>query len=531
MVDTILRNGTIVSGDGSNSYIADIAIKNEEIVEISTHISLDCREEIDVTGLVVSPGFIDAHGHSELTLLVDPDGKSKLSQGVTTEIVGNCGLTAFPVASEFRRKSLGFIDVPGLEWKWNDTVSYIDFIKSRPSDINTVPLVGHGSIRCAVMGYDSRTANDSEIADMKLMLREILGMGIMGLSTGLGYAPDVYSNEYELISLAEVIREKDSIFTFHPRGERETYFKAVSEIVDVARKSGAFCEISHLKCGHPSNRGRMQEILNILENANSEGVGIGFDHYPYTAGNSYLGLVFPPWVHSKGMDGLLKLLSDSMDRDKIKKEIIFGCDNWTSFIAHDMGKSIHISNVPLDMAEYCGRNLIEVADMMSVDVPEACCRLMEDANGKVEILMFQQQDSDLELAMRNKLGIFGSDGFAMDTGELIKKGTPHPRSFGTFPRILGHYVRDKGILSLEEAIRKMTSAVADRFGLSDRGRLYPGYKADIVVFDSTRIKDTSTYEHPFSYAYGIKYVFVNGECSYRDGAFLSKRNGKLILRK
>lgn len=513
MHDLIIRNCFIVDGSGSPGFHGDIAIKDGRIARIGDAAGLKALDEIDAGGLCVSPGFIDIHSHSDLTLMRNPAGESKLYQGVTTEVVGNCGLTAFPVSDAHRRSSLGFIDVPGLDWTWTCSEEYVGLYSKLKPAVNVAQLMGHGGIRAAVLGYGNVKADKAGLRRMQDMVQRHFDIGMFGLSTGLGYAPDFYSDEDELCALAEVVASNDGCFSFHVRGERATLFKAVAEAIDVGRRTGAEIEISHLKCGHVSNIGRMHELLKMIEEARDEGVRVNFDQYPYTAGNAYLGLVFPPWTHEGGVDGLLKRLGDAGTRKLIKTQMLAGFEGWYSFLTGMEGK-LFISSAPDELKDFCGKSFEQVAEGMGTDIPEACCRLMEVSYGKVEMLMFQQLEEELELAMRSDFGIVGSDGFAMDKGKRINKGRPHPRSFGTFARILGLYVREKGILSLEKAIKKMTSMPAGKMRLRDRGLLKEGYVADIVIFDGQRIKDKATYDDPFEYAEGIKQVYLEGKPAF-----------------
>ena len=528
----IIRNGSICIGDGSSCFNGDILVADGIIRSVRQgRIAAEDAEVIDASGLIVSPGFIDMHSHSDLTLLVNPQGESKLSQGVTTEVVGNCGLTAFPVADSERRKSLGYIDIPSMQWTWKTTDEYVSIQLANPSALNTVPFVGHGGIRAAVMGYENRLAGKKELSAMQDLLQAHFDKGFQGLSTGLGYAPDFYSNEDELCALAEVCAANSRCFSFHVRGERDTLFKAIAEVLSVGRRTGAEVEISHMKCAHVTNVGKMSLVLQMVEEARRAGVKVNFDHYPYTAGNSYLGLVFPPWAHEGGLDALLERLSNPATRERIKHDMVNGTDSWASMIAAQNGSNIVISNVPEQLSGYIGKSLADIAKAEGVSVPEISCRLMGEASGSVEVLLFQQTEEDLCLAMKNPLGMFGSDGYAMDCGKVIQKGRPHPRSFGTFPRILGHYVKEEGVIPLEEAIRKMTSLPASKVGLHDRGLLKEGMKADITIFDFDSVIDNATYADPFRYSSGIRYVFVNGDMAYHDGAFLETRSGKFLLRR
>lgn len=531
MFDTLIKDGLLYRGDGNTPILADVGIQGDTIVSIAPNLNIHANRIINASGKCVCPGFIDIHSHSELTLMMNPQGQSKLLQGVTTEVVGNCGLTAFPLVPG-RRESLAFIDVPGLVWDWQDTDTYLERLRRVNPALNIAQLAGHGGIRAAVMGYDNRTATTMELAQMQYILADMFEKGIFGLSTGLGYAPDFYSNEDELCALAEVVKSFDRVFSIHVRGERKTLFKAVAEAINISRRTGANVEISHLKCSDAMNIGLMPELLKLFDQAAEEGLPVNFDHYPYTAGCAYLGLVFPPWAHEGGMASLLQRLADPPIRHRLEMDMMDGSGEWSSFLASFQGRNLLIAdaNCP-DKAKWIGKRLSEIAKEMSCSVACAACELMLEAEGKVDMVMFQQDETDLEAAMRHPMGMFASDGFAMDLGKKIRKGTPHPRSFGTFPRVISRYVRERNVLSLEEAIRRMTSAPASKMRLRDRGLLEYGYKADIVVFDYQKIKDNATYENPFQYPSGIDWVLVNGELAKSPQSITGNFGGKLLLRK
>lgn len=531
MLDILITNARILRGDGSASFIGNVGIQGDRISFIGSD-APQSAQIINAIGLCLAPGFVDIHTHSELTLMANPWGQSKLMQGVTTEVTGNCGLTAFPLASPDRRQSLSFIDVPALSWDWNDLPGYLDRLQASQPAMNIVQLAGHGGIRDAVMGYENRPATRDELSQMQTLLAEMFDLGLFGLSTGLGYAPDFYSNENELCALAEVVKAYDRVFTFHVRGERKTLFKAVNEAINVSRRTGANVQVSHLKCPDAINMGRMPEMLAMFDQAAQEGLPVNFDQYPYTAGSAYMGLLFPPWAHEGGMDRFLERLSDKTLRMRIQSDMMTGVGEWSSFLQPFLGKNILVAgSAAPEGAFWEGKRLSDIAADMGCSVAEAACRMMLASHGRTDMVMFQQDEEDLVCAMRHPMGMFGSDGFAMDQGEIIRKGTPHPRSFGTFPRVLAEYVRKRHVISLEEAIRRMTGAPAQKLRLQDRGFIQEGYFADIVLFDEHHIQDMATYDQPCQYAKGIEWVFVNGQVAKTPFGILHERHGRVLLRK
>ncbi len=532
MFDLIIKGGIIVSGDDSDAFKGDIAVSGNSIVVIEPNIEAEAREIIDAEGCIVSPGFIDMHSHSEITLIANPQANSMLMQGVTTEVVGNCGLTPFPLNDDKRRSSLSFIDVSDIEWNWSTADEFLSRLESAKPALNVVQLAGHGGIRAQVMGCENRKADKKDIANMQKLLASMFDDGVAGLSTGLGYAPDFYSDIQELCALAEVVKQYDRIFSFHVRGERATLFKAVAEVIEVARRTGANVQVSHLKCADTMNMGRMKEMLELFDQAEKEGLNVSFDQYPYTAGNSYLGLLFPPWAHEGGMGALLARLDDTQQRKRIEYDMMNGCGNWCSMLDIKKGENILITGIEGRQKQKCeGKMLSEIASEWHMPVEKVACNLMLETKGHAEMVIFQQQEEDLELAMQHHMGMFGSDGFAMDKGERIAKGTPHPRSFGTFPRVFSRYVREKHVITVEQAVYKMTGAPAAKLRLTDRGLLRIGMKADIAIFSPERIHDKATYADPRQYAEGIDWVIVNGAIAKTPNGLTGSCTGRLLRRK
>lgn len=532
MYELLIKNGTLVKGDKSKSFQADIAIKDDKIVAIEPGLTTNANYVIEARGKIVCPGFIDMHSHSDITLIADNLAQSKIRQGVTTEVIGNCGLTPFPLVDRYkqeRRKTLNFIDA-STDWDWYSAKDYLNKLEGAPPSVNVVALVGHGSVRTAVMGFAKRKANPEEIKEMQNLLAECFRAGIWGISTGLSYPPDCYSDEAELQALAEVAANHKRIFSFHIRGERLTLFKAIKEVIKVGLETGVNVEISHLKCCGKSNWGRMEELLGIIDQASNEGLNINFDVYPYTAGSTYLGLLFPAWAHEGGMEALIQRLKDKYSREKICDEIVHGTKDWESPVAEFSGENIIISSVASQKNKFLeGKSVKTIAHLWGVSPVDTVCELMLAERGKVEMIIFQLQVEDIYRAIMHGKVLIGSDGLSIEPSGKISKGLPHPRSYGTYPMVIREYVYEKGLLTLEDAIYKMSYGVARKIGLHTRGLLAPGYFADIVVFDPKSITDRATYEKPHQFPEGINYVIVNGKIAVNEKGHTDTRSGKVLI--
>jgi len=530
--DLLFKNAKIIDGSGIDAFIGDVAVSGDKIVKIAQNISEHAKQIINVDNNVLAPGFIDAHSHSDISIMYNNNPKSKVYQGITTEVIGNCGFSPFPLKSNKsfinkRRESLGYIDVKQLDWNWTDLNSYFTAIEKVKPNVNLVTLVGHGSIRAMVKGYDNSNAKHSELVEMQRILADHFDKGIFGMSTGLGYAPDFYSDIDELIALAQVVKQYNGIFAFHIRGDRTSLFNAVNEVLTVGKRSGAKIQISHLKCASKFNHGRVNELLGIIENAIEDGVDVQIDIYPYIAGSSYLGLVFPPWTHEGGYSQLIKRLKDKKIRKKIFNQMMKGTEGWSSLLSEANGKNLVVSDAN-KYKEIIGKTLWEISKDWNMSLPSTVSKLMIEENGNVDILMFIQREEDmLQIAAYYKT-IFGTDGLAMDPDKKIIRTMPHPRSYGSFPKIIREIVKEKKILSLEQAINKMTYATACRFSIGQRGIIKEGCYADIIVFNEDEFTDKATYENPHLLSFGLRHMVVNGELLIKDGVLLNNTKGKIL---
>lgn len=525
-----IKNAAVVDGTGRQPVRSDLLIRGDRIERVGTVDGTGDMELIDGNGLLCTPGFVDVHTHSDISFLCCGDPAGHIVQGVTSEVIGNCGYSPFPLREnpEFikkRRDSLSLIDCRSVEWDWRTWPQYRERLVRGGVNENLRALIGYGSIRAFVMDYDNRKPSDSEQSRIEQLLDEAFRDGICGLSVGLGYAPDFYADTEELIKAARVVRKNDGIFAFHVRGERLTLFRAIREVLTIARQTGVHTEISHLKCAGKDNIGHMSEILALIEEANSQGADVTFDTYPYTAGCSYLGLVFPPKYHEGGIARLLERLRDQEQLPQILWDMEHGYAGWSTFIGERNGENLLITSAK---QESCvGKTVAEWARLWGVTSCEAAVRLMLDNDGIVEMVMFQCEQSDVDLVVEHPLSMFGSDSMVMDPVRARLRERPHPRYYGTFAHLLSYYGLG-GRIPLETLIHKMTGLPAARFGFAQRGEIRQGWYADLCLFRLEDIKAPASYEAPNQLSTGMRHVLVNGQFVMRDGQAQCSKPGRVL---
>jgi len=528
MLDLVIGNGRLVDGTGNPGYFGDVGIKDGKIVEVG-RVRGSGLERIDASGRVVSPGFIDGHCHSDLMVLDDPGSEIKLQQGVTTEVVGNCGMTPAP----FTPRNLDLLRTyvepvlgnTGREWRWESVEQYFDaLLEAQPSE-NVATYVGHGTLRIAVMGFENRPATGEELNRMKGLLEEALQAGAIGLSLGLMYAPGSYTPREELAELCAVLSRYDGLLATHIRGEGNSLIPSLEEVIWIAERSGVSLQISHLKAAGGANWGSVTRAMEIIEEARSRGLDVTCDVYPYTAGSTSLTTLLPPWALEGGISQTLEKLGDSDSRERIKAELREEQDDWDNLVASTGWDSVYISSLNReDDANLAGKNILEVSESRGIDPEDFMMDLLLEQDGKVSMVFFHMAGSDVEQVIRWGRSLIASDSLH-DQAEK-----PHPRLYGTFPHVLARYVREKKMLTLEDAVRKMTSFPAGRFKLGKRGLISPGYAADLVVFDPETILDTATYEDPKHFPEGISHVLVNGKKAVEAGSLLKTGAGTVIER-
>ncbi len=516
MYDIILKGGVVIDGMGNAPFKADIAVFDDTIALVTPLDISRSRLVIDCSGKYISPGFIDAHTHSDFLVLRDEKAEARIAQGITTDISGNCGIGAFPYRNPILKDMVKDVLGEWNDWSWTDFTSFKSYYEKKKIAINELFLVSHTAIRTAVMGEDSRrVAREDEKRAMCKLLEEELESGAGGFSTGLYYSPCVYSDSDELERLLSVVEKKDKIFTFHHRSEGNGCYDSLKETLEVAAKTGVRTEVSHLKAIGRENQKEVDRMLGLIENARKEGLDVKFDQYPYTFGSTSLYSLLPPRILALSKLEQRMALSLESERERIKREINQD-KNWDSIyplVGPDEIKAIFLSS----FAQYNNMSLSMIAKRMGLSDPlDALFDLLRDETGLAVMTDTTETEVSLEKIMVHPLMCFGSD-------SLYSSPYPHPRSYHAAVEFLSHYTRDKGLLTLEEAVRRMTSETAGRFGLKDRGAIKEGYKADITVFDYNELKsnDDRTNE-------GIDAVIVNGRLSLFKGEVIPALSGRIL---
>lgn len=523
----VLKDGIIVDGTGNPWFKANITIEKDRIIDVGACQNLDINEEINVKGLVISPGFIDIHSHSDMTLVIDPRADSKLRQGVTTELIGHCGNSPAPLNDEMKEKLQDSISKTwGSDFVigWETMGGYMELLESQGISVNIASLVGHGSVRKYVMGYEDRYATDNEIAQMKKLVVQAMNDGVVGMSAGLYYAPGIYSETKESIELCKVVKQYGGIYAIDHRdaGDRGGLLEAIAEVIEIGNKSGVSIEISHLQCISRLAWHLSIKVLKMLEDARAKGIDVTFDQYPYNAGATGLFALLPRWAKSGGMEELLERMKDHEYRDKVKEGL------WDKIQLRGGPDNIIIPTYHRDPSLE-GKSIEEIAQIRGKNSKEMAVDLLEES--RIGIINFHMNWDDVIRIMKHPLMSVGSDGRSIAASGILHTGKPHPRYYGTYPRILGKYVREKKVLTLEEAIRRMTSAPALRIGLMDRGLIRKGFMADITVFDPDNVKGIATFEKPHQYSKGIEYVIINGELVVEHGEYNNKLAGRVFRKK
>ena len=519
MLDKIIRGGTVVDGSGQKSYRADIGITGNRIEVIGNLSEIEAGESLDATGLCVSPGFIDMHSHSDLSLIEDPRGLSKIHQGVTTEVVSQCGFSVYPLGGRYPtvpETTMGTAFTAQIDTvDWTDLAGYARRVTQKGSSINIIPLVGHVPVRASVMGYENRAPTDDELEQMRRLVAEMMEQAAFGLSNGLTLVPSAYADQHEVVELAKVAASYGGFYDTHKRGWSDWHFKASEEACEIGLQAGLPVQIAHMAIIDPRYQGKPDQLIAIMEDANARGADVMYDVYPYVASGTPLSQFLPGWAQEGGADQLVARIRDPETHKRISDEMDKG---WFRGIPWDWATYYVASPGAKGDPAWTGRHVQEIADEWNVHPKEAFLRLIDISEDGIFSVVFNRTEEDMQCFMQHPLSLFGSDGNAVDADGHLSKANVHPRFYGAFPRVLGRYVRELGVLTLEEAVHKMTGKAAGRLGLSDRGRVAPGYIADLTLFDADSVSDRATFELPHQYAAGIPHVMVNGQWVLRDNA-------------
>ena len=515
MFDTLIRGGTVVDGTGAPGVVTDIGIRDARVQAVGPLASSPTAETLDATGLVVSPGFIDMHTHSDLSLMGDPCGHSKIRQGVTTELVGHCGVSPFPIPANSASSPGRAAHSPILgDPDWTDLEGYASRIAHQGSAINIAPLVGHGSVREAVMGYDDRPPTPEELRQMGDLVARAMDQGAFGLSAGLTLAPGRYADLDELVSLCRIVADQRGIFDVHGRFWAGWHFRGASEAIDIGRRAGLPVQIAHLAIIDSRRWRQAERLTDVIDEGVRSGVDVTFDVYPYTAAGSPLSQLLPGWVQEGGLGCMLDRLRDPQAFQRALDDVRLG---WFKGLPWAWDTLVVASPGSCGGRSWTGRSIEQLAVEWGVEPAVALLQLVERSEDGIHAVMHNRIEEDMQHFLRHGLSMVGSDGNAIAIDGPHADALVHPRYYGAHARVLGRYVRDLQVLTLEEAVHKMTGRPAARLGLTDRGRVAPGSVADLALFRPGRIADQATFEAPHQYAVGVPHVMVGGEWVIRDG--------------
>jgi N-acyl-D-amino-acid deacylase len=528
--DFIISGAHIVDGTGAPWVAGDIAIAGDRIVAIGDLSKASARKRLDAKGLVVSPGFIDVQGQSEFNVLVDNRAAGKITQGVTTEITGE-GSSIAPINDRLKKETEEVAKKYGVAVDWSTLDEYFKHFERTKSAINLGTFVGAGGVRNYVMGTVNRPATPAELEQMRQLVAQAMQDGAMGISTALEYVPDTFASTDEIVELAKVARQYGGVYFTHQRSETDAIFSSLDEVFAISRRANISTTIWHLKTAYHENFGKMPEVLRRIQEARAQGIDVAASVYPYTRAENGLTSSFPPWVSEGGIDQMIARFRDPVQRERIKKEMDQPSTKWENEWLGSGGDGSGIMLVGLlnpDLGKYEGMTLQEIGRQQNKDPKDVAMEIVIADHGHTGQVISIMDEADVRAAVSNPIVTYGSDSEAQAEDGPLSKTKAHPRAFGTFPRVLGIYAREQHTMSLEEAVRKMTSLAASRVGLMDRGILRPGAFADIAVFDPKSIRDAATFSDPMHYSVGVKYVFVNGRPVVWDGAITDERPGRPV---
>jgi N-acyl-D-amino-acid deacylase len=531
--DLVIREGKIVDGTGNPWCYGDLAVRGTKIVAMGRVPPRPAKREINARGLVVAPGFIDMHSHSDFTLLEDGNAQSKIRQGVTTEVLGE-GSSAGPRQGKLSPGRAALSSAAGgNKAEWSTLGGYFDALERSRISTNVASFVGLGTVWQCVMGSSHERPTPAQFEQMKGLVEQAMKDGASGLSCMLMMPPDALATTDDIVELCKVVARYGGIYVTHIRNEGTGVFDAIREAIAIGRRAGIVVEILHIKIADQLYWGRMNEVVKLIDDARKEGVNVGANIYPYTRGNNNLASIIPPWAHEGGTAKMLERLKDPAERGRLKKDITGGVPGWYNHYTAVGGDWSRMLISAKNNYQGLTMDKILAARVKSkkpapADLLDEFFDLLIEEGGSVSTVYDHHTEKDMNLAMIQPWCSIGSDGLAYATEGPLRRGHPHPRSFGTFPRVLGVYVRERGLLRLEDAVRKMTSQNAAKLGLQDRGLLRPDQIADITLFDPERVLDRATYTEPFAYGEGIEYVIVNGQIVLDQGKHTGARPGRAL---
>jgi len=524
--DKVIKDATILDGTGRTPWRGDVGITGDTIVAIGDIAPEQGGNVIHASGLHLCPGFIDIHTHSDGRILACPTADSRVLQGITTELTGNCGYSVAPLKrADIEDELQEFLEL-GIRPDWTDVASYFSRLERTRISVNHALLLGQGRLRKSAIGLVDRKLTANELKNVLRAVEEGMDCGAFGLSTGLEYAPGIYTPAEEIVSMVQIVARQGGLYASHIRNEASGLLEAIKEAIGVGRETGVSVEISHFKAAGKSNWNKQSAALDILDKARSRGINVSADAYPYTAYSTSLTILLKAWVKEGGPNAILRRLRNSDARRRIRREV-------TERVGESPGDFdlIVINSTKSERNRMAiGKNLVEIGEMWKVKPVDAILRLLEEEETVVDFVGHGMKPENVEMVLSHPLVMIGSDGSSMAPKGKAAESRPHPRSYGTCPRVLGHYVRERKLFDLSTAVKKMTGMPAEKLRLTDRGRIARGMKADLVIFDGVLVRDTATFEDPHQYPHGIKHVLVNGTLVVENGKHTGARPGR-VLRK
>ena len=506
--DVLIAGGSVLNGEGTPAVRADVGIRGDRIAAIGDLRTAAATRRIDASGLTVAPGFIDIHNHSDYTILVEPKAESMIRQGVTTMVLGE-SRSAGPIkAAEDERTR-----ADGVTVDWTTLGGYFARLEQKHMSTNIASYVGEEQVWTYVKGYGQSLATPKELDEMKRLIAEAMQEGAMGLSTALLQPPSSFATTANLIELAKTAKQYGGIYSSHIRDEGEGVFRAIDEAIQVGKGASIPVDIIHMKIAHKKLWGRANEIIAMVQKARADGYDVRANVYPYTAGQNNLSSIVPPWAHDGGREKMLERLKDPSTRKRMREEVMNGLPNWYNhYLATGDGWAgmILVSLTHERNKPFQGKRMSDLIAARGGHPADVLFDVLLEEGGSVPTVFFHHSEPDMQLIMKQPWTSIGSDGSAVNPDGPTGRSHPHPRYYGTFPRVLGRYVRELQVITLPDAVKKMTSMNADKLGITDRGRLKEGLAADVAVFDQDRVIDRATFERPHQFPVGIRYVIVNG---------------------
>ncbi len=526
MADIIFRNGKIIDGSGKPMAAGDVAVQDDQIIAIGDLGGMEAKEVVDITGRVITPGFIDMHSHADMSLPVAPEAESLVHQGITTVVTGHCGSSPAPLTEMNMEETIAQLDAEIFKLPWERFKTFggfLEYMQEIGMSVNMTPIVGQGLVRSAVMGYKAGRPTEEQMEKMQRLVEEAMDEGAIGISTGLIYPPGSYASTEELIEVTKSVGERGGIYFSHIRGEGDTLLEATREEIEIGRKTGAAIHHSHFKAAGRDNWKLAIPALELIDQAVAEGLDMTADMYPYTAGSTSLVAILPEWAQEGGFAEITKRLTDKETRQKMthsmKTEGFFKVAEWDKVLIPE-------STNPA----YVGKYIQELADSARMTPHEWIFDALLETQGQIGMILFMMSEENVKMQLTHSSMMIGTDGVGLPFEGPLSQGSPHPRNFGTFPRVLGKYSRDEKVLSLEDAVRRMTGFPAQKLRFTDRGLVAKGYKADLVIFDPLTVLDKSDFINPLQKPVGIDYVLVNGKFVLKSGEHTYNRPGVITTR-